>query len=106
MEESDSKKENPAPQNKRRKKITRLVTSSGIPEIMDIKELSSYLGIGKSKIYDMIRRKKIPASRIGRQYRFYRALIDRWLQEKLITGAPSELPLFEQEKTTNGNGLN
>jgi len=56
-----------------------------VKEIMDIRELSDYLGIGKSKIYALIRAKKIPASKIGRQYRFSKEVIDNWLKEKIIT---------------------
>jgi len=54
-------------------------------EIMDIKELSEYLGIGKSKIYNLIKQKKIPASKIGRQYRFSKDIIDNWLKERIVT---------------------
>lgn len=54
-------------------------------EVMDIRELAAYLGIGKSKIYGLIRQRKIPASRIGRQYRFSKEVIDSWLRESLIT---------------------
>jgi excisionase family DNA binding protein len=54
-------------------------------QIMDIKELSEYLGIGKSKIYSLIRMKKIPASKIGRQYRFSKEVVDSWLRDKIIT---------------------
>jgi len=54
-------------------------------QIMDIKELSEYLGIGKSKIYSLIKQKKIPASRIGRQYRFSKDIVDNWLQERIVT---------------------
>ncbi len=54
-------------------------------EVMDVKELSEYLGIGKSKIYKLIQEKKIPASKIGRQYRFSKSVIDSWLKENLIT---------------------
>ncbi|MDR0956785.1 MAG: helix-turn-helix domain-containing protein [Endomicrobium sp.] len=54
-------------------------------QIMDIKELSEYLGIGKSKIYNLIRMKKIPAYKIGRQYRFSKDIIDCWLRDKIIT---------------------
>ena len=64
---------------------------------MDIKELSNYLGIGKSKIYSLIRQKKIPASRIGRQYRFSKDVVDAWLKEKIITGKDENL-LFPREK--------
>jgi excisionase family DNA binding protein len=66
-------------------------------EVMDILELAVYLGLGKSKIYNLIRQKKIPASRIGRQYRFSKAVIDQWLKERLIT-APEESPLFHQKQ--------
>ena len=54
-------------------------------QIMDIKELSQYLGIGKSKIYSLIKNKKIPASKIGRQYRFSKDIIDNWLKETIVT---------------------
>lgn len=58
-------------------------------EVMDIKELSEYLGIGKSKIYHLIRLKRIPASQIGRQYRFSKDIIDSWLKDHLITHLPN-----------------
>jgi excisionase family DNA binding protein len=60
-------------------------------QIMDIKELSEYLGIGKSKIYSLIRMKKIPASKIGRQYRFSKDIVDSWLRDKVITKKESVL---------------
>ncbi|HAH06244.1 MAG TPA: DNA-binding protein [Elusimicrobia bacterium] len=65
---------------------------------MDIKTLAQYLGMGRSKIYNLIRLKKIPASRIGRQYRFSRELVDQWLRERLIT-RPEEpqIPLFKPQ---------
>lgn len=70
-------------------------------EVMDIKDLAQYLGIGKSKIYGLIRQRKIPASRIGRQYRFSKEVIDSWLRERLITGPQeSPLPLFEKKGGT------
>lgn len=78
----------------KRKKAVRLAPPTQVPEVMDIKEIANYLGIGKSKIYALIRSKKIPASRIGRQYRFHKTLIDRWLQEKTISGESSGFPLF------------
>ncbi len=62
---------------------------------MDIKALASYLGMGKSKIYALIRLKKIPASRIGRQYRFSKEVVDQWLKERLITRKEdSQMNLF------------
>ncbi len=67
------------------------------PEVMDIKTLSQYLSMGRSKIYNLIRQKKIPASRIGRQYRFSKQLIDDWLKEQLIMRPEeSQIPLFKK----------
>lgn len=67
-------------------------------EVMDILELSKYLGIGKSKIYNLIRQKKIPASRIGRQYRFSKSVVDQWLKERLITlKEDDQIPLFKHK---------
>jgi len=66
------------------------------PEVMDIKTLAQYLGMGRSKIYNLIRQKKVPASRIGRQYRFSKELIDQWLKERLITRPDeTQMPLFK-----------
>lgn len=58
--------------------------SGAVPEVMDIKALAQYLGMGRSKIYGLIRQRKVPASRIGRQYRFSKSLVDAWLKERLI----------------------
>ena len=67
-------------------------------EIMDVKELADYLGIGKSKIYSLIRQKRIPASKIGRQYRFSKSVIDTWLKERIITeGKDLQASLFEKK---------
>ena len=71
-------------------------------DVMSIIELAEYLGIGKSKIYNLIRQNKIPASKIGRQYRFSRDVIDNWLKEKIITAprAP-QMGLFEKKETAD-----
>ena len=73
-------------------------TPQQVREVMDIRALADYLGMGKSKIYALIRAKKIPASRIGRQYRFSRVVIDQWLNERLITkGEEPQMNLFKSE---------
>jgi len=54
-------------------------------DIMSTKELAQYIGLSKSKIYQLIRQKKIPASKIGRQYKFSKEMIDAWIREQIIT---------------------
>ena len=84
----------------KRKKSGRQPPSSSpapVRDVMDIKALAHYLGLGKSKIYALIRQKKIPASRIGRQYRFSKAIVDQWLNERLITkDRDSQMTLFKE----------
>lgn len=70
-------------------------------DIMSTKELSQYIGLSKSKIYQLIRQKKIPASKIGRQYKFSKEMIDAWLKEKIITlpkEPPAKLPPEKSKK--------
>ncbi|MCD6413159.1 MAG: helix-turn-helix domain-containing protein [Elusimicrobia bacterium] len=67
-------------------------------EIMNVSELAVYLGVSRSKIYKLIREKKIPASKIGRQYKFSKQVVDAWLKENIIT-APSPMPLFQKKKS-------
>ena len=82
---------------KRRRKASRRQFLGPPPEVMDIKTLAQYLGMGRSKIYNLIRQKKIPASRIGRQYRFAKALVDQWLKEQLIIRPEeTQIPLFKR----------
>jgi excisionase family DNA binding protein len=81
---------------RKKRKVVRKPLMGPPPEVMDIKTLAQYLGMGRSKIYNLIRQKKIPASRIGRQYRFSKAIIDQWLTERLITRPDeNQIPLFK-----------
>lgn len=81
---------------KQRKKLARKILIE-TPEVMDIKTLSDYLGLCRSNIYGLIRQRKIPASKIGRQYRFSKAVVDSWLRERLImTPQEHQIPLFSR----------
>lgn len=39
-----------------------------LPELMTIKELQSYLGIGKDKAYALVKSKSFPALKVGGRY--------------------------------------
>lgn len=81
---------------KKKRKATKKAMTGAVPDVMDIKTLAHYLGMGRSKIYGLIRLKKIPASRIGRQYRFSKDLVDAWLKERLIMPQETQIALFEK----------
>jgi excisionase family DNA binding protein len=51
-------------------------------EIMTSVEVAKYLRIHPSTIYRLLRRKQIPAFRIGRDHRFLRSEIDQWMKEQ------------------------
>ena len=54
-------------------------------EIMKVKEIAEYLGFSPTKVYRLIEANKIPAIKVGKQYRFKKSIIDDWLVENLIT---------------------
>jgi len=45
-------------------------------------EVAGYLRVGKKTIYRLLKQGKIPATRVGQQWRFNKASIDEWLKEK------------------------
>lgn len=51
-------------------------------DVMTIKEASSFLKIGTTTIYNLARKKKIPARKIGREWRFLKSEIIEWMKEK------------------------
>lgn len=50
--------------------------------LMTAGEVSEYLRISRASIYRLVKMKKIPVSKIGRQLRFRQDVIDKWLSEK------------------------
>ena len=53
-------------------------------DIMNVKEVASYLGFGVTKIYELAEAREIPAAKIKGQYRFIKELIDTWLKESAL----------------------
>jgi excisionase family DNA binding protein len=53
--------------------------------IMDVGEVARYLGFSTKKIYRLAEDRKIPASRVGRQYRFVKKVIDEWLKDMSVS---------------------
>jgi excisionase family DNA binding protein len=48
-----------------------------VPDILDLRGLASYLRIPKSTLYRVAQQGKIPGQKVGRQWRFLRAAVDR-----------------------------
>jgi excisionase family DNA binding protein len=48
-------------------------------EIMDIRQLSEYLGISTDKASEYAASGKLPAFKLGNRWRFKRSLVDQWI---------------------------
>jgi excisionase family DNA binding protein len=62
-----------------------------LKEILNVDELSEYLGIKKSSLYSKVERKEIPHYKIGHLVRFKKSDIDLWMEKsKVETLDPQE----------------
>ncbi len=48
-------------------------------EVFTLQECSAYLKIAESTIYVLARNGKIPCQKVGRNWRFRKEALDRWL---------------------------
>ncbi|MGQ0662526.1 MAG: substrate-binding domain-containing protein [Pseudomonadota bacterium] len=64
-------------------------------EMMNTREVAEYLRIKERKVYDLVRAKRIPCSRVTGKWLFPRRLIDLWVAQNTeygATGAASRPP--------------
>ena len=69
-----------------------------MPEIMTVEEVARYLRVTEKTIYRLLKRKGIPASKVGHQWRFRKSLIDEWLQKSSV-GAAATILVIDDEET-------
>lgn len=50
--------------------------------LMDFKEARRYLRVSRTTLYNLLHARKIPASKVGGQWRFRRGRLDKWLEEQ------------------------
>lgn len=47
---------------------------------LSVEEIAEYLGINRDTVYKWIERKKMPAHKVGRLWKFKKSQIDRWVE--------------------------
>ncbi len=52
-------------------------------QIMTPKEAAKYLGFHLVTIYRLLKKREIPATKIGGQWRFKKDILDAWLLERM-----------------------
>jgi len=86
------------------------------PAYLTTAELAAYLRIGERRVYELIRQRALPCTRVTGKWLFPRALIDQWLASTLEGPVPaaalpppvlagSEDPLLDWAVKTSGCGL-
>jgi excisionase family DNA binding protein len=52
-------------------------------KIMTLEEVAEYLRVKTQTIYTWAQEKKIPAARLGKEWRFKKSMIDKWFLESM-----------------------
>ena len=53
-----------------------------IPEVMDIRQASRYLGVSRETLYKYLNEEKIPAFKLGNRWRLKKTVLDRWMESE------------------------
>jgi excisionase family DNA binding protein len=53
-------------------------------EIMTVEEVATYLRLKPQTIYKWAQEKRIPAAKLGKEWRFRKSVVDRWLDEQMM----------------------
>ena len=59
-------------------------------QLMDIKDVATYLRVKESTVYTWAQAGKLPAFRLGRLWRFRRRDLDDWLEKKRLQQTEDE----------------
>jgi excisionase family DNA binding protein len=51
------------------------------------KEVAQYLRVNQYTVYRLVSQKKLPAYKVGSQWRFKKSVLDHWLNTQLNTSA-------------------
>lgn len=51
-------------------------------EVMNLKQASQYLGVSSDTLYKYVYEERIPAFKLGNRWKFKKALLDQWMNEK------------------------
>ena len=57
-------------------------------EILTLEEVAHYLRLKPQTIYKWAQEKRIPAVKLGKEWRFRRIILDRWLDEQMLNAEP------------------
>ena len=53
-------------------------------DILTLEEVAEYLRLKPQTIYKWAQEKRIPAVKLGKEWRFRKSVLDRWLDEQML----------------------
>ena len=62
-----------------------------IEQLMTIDELARYMRVSRFTVYRLVKSRFIPGTKIGRQWRFQKEEIDRWVKDQSRQDRPGLL---------------
>jgi excisionase family DNA binding protein len=54
-------------------------------EILTLEEVAHYLRLKPQTIYKWAQERRIPAVKLGKEWRFRKSILDRWLDERMLS---------------------
>lgn len=54
-------------------------------EILTLEEVAAYLRLTPQTIYKWAQERRIPAVKLGKEWRFRKSIIDRWLDDQILS---------------------
>jgi excisionase family DNA binding protein len=70
---------------------------TAVNDLLTLEELANYLRVTEKTIYRLLDKRSIPATKVGRQWRFDKAAIDSWLRQNSTEGASHILVIDDEE---------
>ena len=65
-------------------------------DLMTTKELMDYLMVSRTKVWELVNKKGLPAFKIGFDYRYRRAEVDKWIEDQRVV--PEKKPDEKSKK--------
>jgi len=69
-----------------------------VTELLTLEEVADYFRVTKKTIYRLLEKRSIPATKIGRQWRFDKESIDLWLRNN-STGTAANILVIDDDET-------
>ncbi len=66
-------------------------------DILTLEEVATYLRLKPQTIYRWAQERRIPAVKLGKEWRFRKSILDRWLDEQMLSEESGFSHLREQD---------